>query len=76
MTKKTKHPQFSIRAAKRDWENFQKISDKEMKIYPVLFRDMIDAYVSLKASQAAPVAPRQAAKRPARVADTTQKKGA
>ena len=48
MTKKGKTPQFSIRANKKDWERFQKISDREQKIYPVIFRDMLDAYESQK----------------------------
>ena len=46
MTKRTKHPQFSIRASKKDWKRFQKISDAERKLYPVLFRDLLDAYES------------------------------
>ncbi|HNX81951.1 MAG TPA: hypothetical protein PKL77_07380 [Candidatus Omnitrophota bacterium] len=49
MTNKKKHPQFSIRASKKDWKEFQDISDDEMKIYPVLFRDMLDAYKEKKA---------------------------
>ena len=44
MTKKTRHPQFSIRADKKDWKRFQKISDAEKKIYPVLFAEMLAAY--------------------------------